>query len=773
MKQFLRSIKSESVTVFRAQSPLLPQLERYLGSLAVRVEWVDEPAALKQADGGVVIVPLGIDTIPQTLAIFDMIEERLLPGVWPVLATDLYLPAPVLDLLKKGGFAGVIDFLSGATFTRFSVVSGAHGVKFHALYRELLLLLDGYMRGNLSPLFRYNAICSAVVSTSPIVLCVTDTSGRILFFNTREENIRRHSVSPDDIYGKNLYDFTSEPEKLQTLFSQASASDETVKGEVIFHFKELSFNFSLSARKLSLYGSDVVLIIGINVTRQRQAEGLLMETEEKYRMLVENSSEGICLTFGSVVVYANPRFYRIFALSERESVSGFTLRELIHPEDYPMVEVIISGTPERKPRTVELRGVRKTGGRIDIELTISSFSLRGEMFTQTIVRDITETKKLWQNIVQYERLSAIGELVSGISHEFNNIITSIRGYIQYSSMAGQDINGMRETLGIIDSLTEHGANIIKKLSMLTRQEIENRELCSLASVVDEQLAIQEKILFNEGITLHRDYRANPLVSVDRALMRQVILNIVVNAIHAIRPKGGGSITVTIDGDERAATLTVRDTGTGIDDSIGGAVFTPFFTTKKSSNDDVLGTGMGLPISRSIVEQHGGAISFRSEPGSWTEFTIELPACPAARPPEESAAGPAALFDPDAAPLRLLVADDNPGVRDLLRTILHTIGVGSVDFAVNGAEAVSMAGEKQYDLIILDVSMPVMTGFEAFRLIRESDPSGKVVFITGHFQENQIRNQVQTEKAFGYITKPFDINEVSKLIKTVALNIQKE
>jgi hypothetical protein len=106
MKQFLRSIKSESVTVFRAQSPLLPQLERYLGLLAVRVEWVDEPAALKQADGGVVIVPLGIDTIPQTLAIFDMIEERLLPGVWPVLATDLYLPRRGIWRGGGGGGAG-------------------------------------------------------------------------------------------------------------------------------------------------------------------------------------------------------------------------------------------------------------------------------------------------------------------------------------------------------------------------------------------------------------------------------------------------------------------------------------------------------------------------------------------------------------------------------------------------------------------------------------------------------------------------------------------
>ncbi len=771
MKTFLRSTHTERVMLFGKTSETFRKTEKYLASHEIGWEPISSVAGLKGRPDDIAILPLGVDTIPEILQAFETLRIGNLGLPRIVIATDLNLSPDFLGAIRKLPVAGIIDLAAGGRFTRFPEPGKFQPEVFTDAYRSLLLLLDGYLKGNLSLLFHHNTICDTVVNTSPIALCVTDPVGRIIFFNMSEEYLRKYAVSREGVYGKRVYDFTREPEKLHELYEKVLHGDAAEKAELLVTYGEHDFSFSVTARKLVLYDTDAVLLTGINVTRQRQTEGLLLETEEKYRLLVENSSEGICLVSRDRILYANPRFNRIFSIPENETAGGMCVFELVQNEDAAALEAMLARGPEKLPATVELAGIRKNGGRIDIELTISAFSVKNERFLQIIVRDITETKKIWQNILQYERLSAIGELVSGISHEFNNIITSIRGYIQYSLTGNQDRAAMNETLRTIDSLTEHGANIIRKLGMLSRQEITNREACSLADLTEGILAIQERILLQEGITLHRQYHADPVVFVDRALMHQVLLNLIVNATHAIRPLGKGSITITIDQDDSNAVIAIHDTGTGIDPSIGESVFLPFFTTKKDLNNEVLGTGMGLPISKNIVEQHGGSISFKSTPDYGTEFTVVLPR-QAGRIAVAQEPGPAqALREPDASRLAALIADDNTGVRDLLKTILTTIGLNTVDCATNGEEAVRMAELARYDIIFLDVSMPVLSGIDAFKIIRERNPAQRVVFVTGLFQEKQIQDQVQNEKAYGYITKPFDITEIRKIITGIACREQ--
>ncbi len=771
MKSFLRSIQIERLLLFEGGSETFRKTEKYLAAQEIGWEPIASAAGLKGRPDCIAILPLGVDTIPEVLQTFEALRIGNLGLPRIVIATDLHLSPDFLGAIRKLPVAGIVDLAAGGRFTRFPEPGKLQPETFTDAYRSLLLLLDGYLKGNLSLLFHHNTICDTVVNTSPIALCVTDPGGRIIFFNMSEEYLRKYAVSLESVYGKRVYDFTREPEKLHELYEKVLRGDAAEKSELLVTYGEHDFSFSVTARKLALYDTDAVLLTGINVTRQRQTEGLLHETEEKYRFLVENSSEGICLVSRDRILYANPRFNRIFAIPENESAGGMSALELVQGDDAAVLQGILAREPEKLPATVELAGLRKNGGRIDIELTISAFSMKNERFLQVIVRDITETKKIWQNILQYERLSAIGELVSGISHEFNNIITSIRGYIQYSLTGSQDRAAMNETLRTIDSLTEHGANIIRKLGMLSRQEITNREACSLVDLTEGILSIQERILLQEGITLHRQYHADPAVFVDRALMHQVLLNLIVNATHAIRPLGKGSITITIDQDDSNAVIAVHDTGTGIDPSIGESIFLPFFTTKKDRNNDVLGTGMGLPISKNIVEQHGGSISFKSSPEYGTEFTVVLPRHSSGAAAGHDIAPADTLREPDASRMAALIADDNTGVRDLLRTILTTIGLRTVDCATNGEEAVRMAQAARYDIIFLDVSMPVLSGIDAFKIIRERNPAQRVVFVTGLFQEKQIQDQVRDRSAYGYITKPFDIIEIRKIITGIACKEQ--
>lgn len=768
MKIYLRSNKIDLLLYFNTGSRLQGPMVDYLKSQDIPLREITSFQEIKEHTGAALVFPVSIDSIPQTVQLIEMlkIERNGIPRI--IIATDLFLPGHIIELVTQCGIEGIIDLFSGKTFTYFTPRNHHRRDLFENLYRELLVLVDNYLRGNLSLLFSHNTICNAMVNTSPVLICVTDMTGRIIFFNMKEINLKKYSINVEEVYGKNIRDFAAHSGPVESLYSDLHHSNDVCTTELAILHDNGSYHLSVTAKKMSLYDTDVVLLVGVNITRQRRTEGLLAESEIKYRLLVENSSEGICLIKNEALVYANQRFMKIFALDREKDIHDITLHDLIATDDITVVENILQTESEFMPKTVEVLGMRTDDGIVDLELTFSCFTMDNEVFFQVIVRDITETKKLWQNIVQFERLSAIGELVSGISHEFNNIITSIRGYIQYSLSTEQEQEKMRDTLKIIDGLTEQGAGIIRKISMFSRQEIENREYCRLVDVMEGILSIQEKIFFQEGITLRREYLNNPEVCIDKALMQQVFLNIIVNAIHAIRPKGKGIITVTIDQTDDDAVLRFHDTGAGIDPAIGDFIFTPFFTTKKGRNNDVLGTGMGLPISKNIVEQHSGSISFKSAPDSYTEFTIRLPIqkAPETSPPQEQKED---SEEKGTSALRVLVTDDNTGVRELLKTILATVGVMDIAMAVNGKEALEMASSTDYDIIFMDVSMPVMSGTEAFRMIRKKKPDQRIVFITGLFQEGHIKDQLENESAYGYITKPFDIIEIKKIIKSIAFH----
>ena len=710
------------------------------------------------------IIPLSIDTIPQALEALEALRQKIL-SCPVILATDLYLTKDLRESLQQSGIRGLLEFYQDSVYTQLDE-KPEYFSDFTLLYRELLSLIDAYMKGNVFLLFKQNSLCNTLVKISPLIVCVIDLTGKILFLNMKELVMKRFPKLIGDITDKRIHDFTSHPDKIDYMIQSLTRPEDPLdvyETDLLINYDETNYNFTVSAKKLLLYNMTVILLIGINVTEQKRTEEKLRESEKKYRMLVENSTDGICIIKDEKIIYANPRFLHIFNLDSTDFTEPLKFTDLIVKEE----RIIFSRACLYKihpNETIEMRGLKKCGSVIDLEIALSSFHMFEDSFFQIIVRDITLTKNLWRGIVQSEKISAVGELVTGISHEFNNILTSLRGYTQFAMNNANNPVIIRESLEIIDRMTLQGAGIIKKLGLLTRQEIVNREDIFLTEIVDDILSIQEKVLLHEDIQIHRKYFNNPRIHADRGLIQQVFLNLIVNAIHAIRPKKKGIITVTVDNDDQWAKMTVHDTGQGIDPTIAEEVFTPFFTTKREG--DIIGTGMGLAISKNIIQQHNGDITFKSTPGIETEFTLKLPVYTDKSSDPIIQSKPLSLDEQILPDLPVLIADDDPAIRELLKTILSTYGITDITMAKNGLEALEYAESKDFFVIFLDISMPVMSGLQAFQKISLIKPDAKIVFITGLFQELQIREMSEKQNAHGYIIKPFDIAEIKKLIRAL-------
>jgi CheY-like chemotaxis protein len=174
--------------------------------------------------------------------------------------------------------------------------------------------------------------------------------------------------------------------------------------------------------------------------------------------------------------------------------------------------------------------------------------------------------------------------------------------------------------------------------------------------------------------------------------------------------------------------------------------------------------MGLSISKNIIEQHSGRIYFYSIPGKETEFVIELPKFSSAYLPNEIEIS---CEPKNIANLSVLIVDDDEAIRDLFKTLLQSLGIATISFATNGYEGYSLCKDSNFDIVFMDVSMPVLSGIDAYKMIKEEKPQQKVVFITGIFYEDQIKELVDKEKAYGYIKKPFDIREIKALLYSIA------
>jgi two-component system NtrC family sensor kinase len=517
----------------------------------------------------------------------------------------------------------------------------------------------------------------------------------------------------------------------------------------------------------------------------RRSREALRASEERLRSIFENAAAGMARVGpdGSFL-QVNPALCRFLGYAEAELLA-LTVCDVTGQEDLAETRRVFveaqAGRPG--PVDVEKRYVRKDGAVV-WGRTTASWLLDGRgrpTYAVSLVQDVTDRKRLEEELRQAEKMSAVGLLVSGVAHELNNPLAGVLGYAQLllaSSLSGETT---RRGLETILREAERCKRIVQNLQTFARKRRPQEEPVDVNEILESTLELHSYQLKVDDIDVEADLDPSlPRILGDAHQLRQVFLNIILNAHQAMAGReGGGRLAVASRRRAGAVVVEIEDSGPGIPAEHLSRIFDPFFTTKEVGQ----GTGLGLSICYGIVEEHRGRISARDVPGGGARFTVELPigrdhaaagepeagasregpgrapAAPAAGGPQLPAAERRASRGG-----RILVVDDEPTILEVLDMALSADG-HAVDAVLSASEALRRTRETSYDLIITDLKMPGMDGEAFYERVRESDPSlaGRIVFSTGDTVGGDTR--VFLEKTGNrYWQKPFDLETVKAAVR---------
>ena len=403
--------------------------------------------------------------------------------------------------------------------------------------------------------------------------------------------------------------------------------------------------------------------------------------------------------------------------------------------------------------------------------TSAAQAAQAEKHVKELSHYIAEQERIREQFSQVEKLSALGELASGVAHDFNNTLAGILGRAQLLQRSN-DLEKIKRGLDIIIKTAEDGAKTVKRIQDFARQRRDhNFELVSVDQILMDASEITRPRwktcaeASNIHIMLDLQIGSNAMVMGDDSELREVLVNMVFNAIDAM-PEGGTLSLITRTVDE-SVILKIVDTGVGMYPEVRSRIFDPFFTTKGKA-----GLGLGLAVSFGIIRRHGGNIEVESQYGHGTEFRITLPLAKIAETRVDEIAAPllpevtpsTCLPPLERSQTRLLVVDDEDFVRDLLRDILEGEHC-HVCVAESGIEALSLFREMEFDGVFTDVGMPGMSGWELAREIRQINTRIPIAVITGWGEAVGSHEQ----KAAGVnwvVAKPFTADRIGELVREI-------
>jgi two-component system NtrC family sensor kinase len=384
-----------------------------------------------------------------------------------------------------------------------------------------------------------------------------------------------------------------------------------------------------------------------------------------------------------------------------------------------------------------------------------------------VAKDISNEKLLQQQLIQSEKLSAIGELISGIAHELNNPLTGVMGYSQLLQMRGDLDERAKDSLVKINNLATRCQKIVQNLLSFARKQKPERTLASINEILERTVELRsyELQVNNIELLLELDPRL-PRTIADAHQLQQVFLNVITNAEQAmLEASGRGKLTIRTRSDAAGGRVVIEiaDDGPGIPEQHLTRIFDPFFTTKEVGK----GTGLGLSLAYGIIKEHAGNIYARSRLGEGSTFVIELPVIGnlhEATGLAEELVPQGLHFEDLVRGKRILVVDDEKYILDFFVEVLQMYPV-DVDTACDGRAAMDMMQLHQYDLIITDFKMPHMSGRDLFEWIKEHRPhlASRIVFVTGDTVSPETRSFFEST-ANRYLAKPFRIEEVREVVQ---------
>ena len=496
-----------------------------------------------------------------------------------------------------------------------------------------------------------------------------------------------------------------------------------------------------------------ILAIGIDTTAQVEMLRALEWTEREYRDLFESAPVGYHeLDTNGCIRRVNRTECQMLGYTPEEMI-GRPIFDFVVPEQRDEARKAVRG---KIHEGVLLRPFERQ--YLCKDSTVREILIQDRLIRdvegkivgiRSTLQDITEQKQVQKALLRAVRLEALGQMAAGIAHNFNNILASIQGYADLALYDVQEKPAvLRDDLQQILAGTRDAAQAVRRLQALYRpaDDTSDFEVVDANALVEEAVALTRPRWKDEpqrqGLTIQvvTDLTPVPRVSGNPGELREVLTNLIFNAADAMPT--GGMITIRTRQDGESVLLAVEDTGTGTTPEQQRRIFEPFFTTKGLG-----GSGLGLTVSQSIIQRHRGEIQFQSQLGKGTCFTIRLPAV---EPAKEVAAPERGVELPQGR--RILIVDDEDMVRRVLERILVRSGQ-KVTAVSGGREAIETLRKDDFDMVITDLGMPGVSGFDVAHYVKEHRPALPVILVTG-WGATVTPEQMQDAGAVGMIAKPF-------------------
>jgi PAS domain S-box-containing protein len=603
-----------------------------------------------------------------------------------------------------------------------------------------------------------------------IILFVRRDDGRILDANAAA--LAAYGRSLEELRSLTVFELRAEDSPALVRTQMAAAAGEGLRFETVHRRKDgTTFPVEVSSQGAILDGVPVLVSVVRDATERKAAERALRESEDRLALAVEAAGLGLFHAVPYGPMQWSPRCREIFGLADAEIPDFDAFLRHVHPDDREQVREAAArwldpagdGRYRDQYRCVRPDGSTRwiaASGRVrfaEVEGVRRPAQLVGTIF------DITELKAAEAQLVQADRLASVGMLAAGVAHEIMNPLAYLTAALDFlgERVARAASLPAAEVADAIADAREGAARIrhvVQDLRTFSGARQGRLARVDLRPVVEAALHMAaNEIRFRARV--EREYGATPAVLADEARLGQVVLNLLINAAQAIREgrAAENEIRVVTGTDARGrAVLEVRDTGSGIPAEVADRIFDPFFTTKPQG----VGTGLGLPICRSIVLGLGGEIGAEPRPGGGTTMRVVLPAAP---PGEEAQAASASAAGGQKRG-RVLVVDDEPAVGIALRRVLapeHDVELRTR--AQDALDAISR-GER-FDAIVCDLMMPGMSGMELHASLERIAPeqARRMIVLTGGAITEAARRFL-AEVALPRCDKPFDVETLRGLLR---------
>jgi PAS domain S-box-containing protein len=624
-----------------------------------------------------------------------------------------------------------------------------------------------------------------ILNLSNDLICVMGKDGHFKYLNPAWEKALGYSRK--ELLSKSVFEFLHPDDRnknFEDFHTILTSGEQNIDYENHLVHKSGSIRI-VSWTATPLPGKGLIYCIGHDITERKQAEEALLRSEAKYRQLVQNAN--------SIILGRNPDGYVTFFNEFAQTFFGYTEDDIlgrnvvgtIVPETESTGRDLASmirdiGIHPELYTTNENENTRKNGERVWIAWTNKAILDDNGNIAEILCigNDITARKraeeekdKLQAQLLQAQKIQAIGQLAGGIAHDFNNILTAIISYGNLMLMKMAKDDPLKTYVDRMLSSSERAASLVTRLLAFSRKQIINPKPVDVNQVIKglETLLVR---LIGEDVELKTSLADRDLiVMADPNQMEQVLMNLATNARDAM-PKGG-SITIWTELTEiddkfirvhgygeygRYALIAFSDTGTGMPEGTKDRIFEPFFTTK----DVDKGTGLGLAMAYGIVKQHNGFINVYSEPGAGTTFRIYLPLIKFKVEQKKPEAASAARSGTET----ILIAEDNADIREVANEILTAAGYRVIE-AWDGEDAIHKfaKNKEKINLLILDVIMPKKNGKEVYEAIRRTKSGVKVIFTSG-YTADIIHKQGIAEEGSDIILKPFSPNVFLQKVRNV-------